>query len=45
MVSTKRAPAVAVYPDSDKLAIWRLGSDGIIVRRSDAVGYWEGEKP
>jgi uncharacterized cupin superfamily protein len=43
MLSTKRKPAVAVYPDSDKLAIWRLGSDGIIVRRSDAVDYWEGE--
>ena len=45
MLSTKRDPAVAVYPDSDKLAIWRLGNDGIIVRRSDAVDYWEGETP
>ena len=45
ILSTKRNPAVAVYPDSDKLAIWRLGNDGIIVRRSDAVDYWEGETP
>jgi uncharacterized cupin superfamily protein len=45
MLSTKRDPAVAVYPDSDKLAIWRLENDGIIVRRSDAVDYWEGERP
>ena len=45
MVSTKRDPAVAVYPDSDKLAVWRLGSDGIIVKRTDATDYWEGEAP
>ena len=45
ILSTKRHPAVAVYPDSDKIAIWRLGSDGIIVRRSDATDYWEGEVP
>ncbi len=45
MLSTKRTPAVALYPDSDKLAIWRLGSDGIIVKRSDAVDYWEAEAP
>ena len=45
ILSTKRNPAVAVYPDSNKLAIWRLGNDGIIVRRSDAVDYWEGETP
>lgn len=45
MLSTKRDPAVAVYPDSDKLAIWRLGTDEITVKRSDAVDYWEGEAP
>jgi uncharacterized cupin superfamily protein len=42
MLSTKRAPAVAVYPDSDKLAIWRI-EDGIVVERSAAVEYWKGE--
>jgi uncharacterized cupin superfamily protein len=45
MLSTKRKPAVAIYPDSGKLAIWRLGDDDIIVRRSDAVDYWDGEAP
>jgi len=46
MLSTKRQPAVAVYPDSDKLAIWRLEgdeADELIVKRSAAVGYWEDE--
>ena len=44
--STKRKPAVAVYPDSDKMAIWRLDgpeADEIIVKRSSNVGYWEDE--
>jgi uncharacterized cupin superfamily protein len=48
MLSTKRKPAVAVYPDSDKLAIWRLENgegDEIIVGRSVGVGYWDGELP
>jgi uncharacterized cupin superfamily protein len=47
MLSTTRRPAVAVYPDSDKLAIWRLPSDGdeIIVERSAGVEYWKGELP
>ena len=46
MLSTKRKPAVAVYPDSDKIAIWRLEegeADEIIVKRSAKAGYWEGE--
>jgi uncharacterized cupin superfamily protein len=42
--STKQSPAVAVYPDSDKLGIWIAGSeDSVIVRRDSAVDYWEGE--
>jgi uncharacterized cupin superfamily protein len=42
--STKQSPAVAVYPDSDKLGIWIAGSeDSLIVRRDSAVDYWEGE--
>jgi hypothetical protein len=46
MLSTKRKPSVAVYPDSDKVAVWGLEggeADEIIVRRSASVGYWEGE--
>jgi uncharacterized cupin superfamily protein len=45
ILSTKHAPAVAVYPDSDKIAVWRTGSaqDDVIVRRALGVDYWEGE--
>ncbi|HEX3268034.1 MAG TPA: cupin domain-containing protein [Gaiellaceae bacterium] len=45
-LSTKRFPAVALYPDSDKLGIWLAGEgkqDSLIVRRDSAVDYWEGE--
>lgn len=48
VLSTKREPAVAVYPDSDKIAVWRLRGgegDGIIVKRSSSTDYWEGEAP
>jgi len=45
MLSTKRSPAVAVYPDSDKIAIWRIDEDGIIVKRAAATDYWEDETP
>jgi uncharacterized cupin superfamily protein len=48
VLSTKRKPAVAVYPDSDKIAIWRIDggdADGIVVKRSAAASYWEGEAP
>jgi uncharacterized cupin superfamily protein len=46
LLSTKGRPAVAVYPDSDKLAIWRLAggeADEIVVSRASAAGYWDGE--
>lgn len=45
-LSTKRTPAVAVYPDSDKLGIWLVGGDrrdSLLVRRDSAVDYWDGE--
>jgi hypothetical protein len=43
ILSTKGFPAVAVYPDSDKLGVWTLDDkDHVMVRRSDAVDYWEG---
>ncbi len=38
--STKNEPAVAVYPDSDKIGVWPPGK---LFRAGDAVGYWEGE--
>jgi len=44
-LSTDRYPAVAVYPDSDKIGVWpdSAGTDTLISRRSDAVDYWDGE--
>ena len=38
--STKNEPAVAVYPDSDKIGIWPPGK---LFRAGDAVDYWDGE--
>jgi uncharacterized cupin superfamily protein len=45
MFSSAREPAVAVYPDSDKIGVWPGNSrDELMVRRADGnVGYWDGE--
>jgi uncharacterized cupin superfamily protein len=44
IVSTANLPAVAVYPDSDKvLTVSEGGQDRIMVRRSSDVDYWDGE--
>jgi uncharacterized cupin superfamily protein len=44
MFSSSREPAVAVYPDSDKIGAW-AGDDEVMVRRRDAaVDYWDGER-
>ena len=44
MYSTVAEPAVAVYPDSDKIGVWPGDSrDKIIVRRESGVDYWDGE--
>lgn len=44
MFSTAAEPAVAVYPDSDKIGVWPgSDQDKIIVRRESAVDYWDGE--
>jgi uncharacterized cupin superfamily protein len=44
MLSTRREPSLAVYPDSDKIGAWS-GSDRdkIMVRRESNVDYWTGE--
>jgi uncharacterized cupin superfamily protein len=45
MLSTKQRPAVAVYPDSDKIGIW-AGDEAdvaLIVPRTAGVDYWHGE--
>jgi uncharacterized cupin superfamily protein len=44
IVSTRNMPAVAVYPDSDKIGVWPgHDRDHILVRRESAVDYWVGE--
>jgi uncharacterized cupin superfamily protein len=45
MFSSAREPAVAVYPDSDKIGVWPGNPDDhVILRRRDgAVGYFDGE--
>jgi uncharacterized cupin superfamily protein len=45
IVSTANLPAVAVYPDSDKIGVWTEGRrDNIMVRREAGVDYWDGER-
>jgi uncharacterized cupin superfamily protein len=45
LVSTRRMPAVAVYPDSDKIGVFTEGRrDDVMVRRQSAVDYWDGER-
>ena len=45
MLSTRVEPAVAVYPDSDKIGVWPDPDrrDHVIVRRESAVDYFDGE--
>jgi uncharacterized cupin superfamily protein len=45
MFSSAREPAVAVYPDSDKIGVWSgRREDSVMLRRADGnVDYWEGE--
>jgi uncharacterized cupin superfamily protein len=45
MWSSSREPAVAVYPDSDKIGVWPPDRhDKVLLRRADgSVDYWDGE--
>jgi hypothetical protein len=44
MFSTVVHPTATVYPDSDKVGIWVDDpAVDMMVRRSSAVGYYEGE--
>jgi uncharacterized cupin superfamily protein len=44
MYSTTSEPAVAVYPDSDKIGVWPGDDrDEVMVRRASGVDYWDGE--
>jgi uncharacterized cupin superfamily protein len=46
MFSSAREPAVAVYPDSDKIGVWPGNDeDRVMLRRSDGhVDYYDGER-
>jgi uncharacterized cupin superfamily protein len=45
MFSSSRAPAVSVYPDSDKIGVWPGNeADDLVFRRSTAVPWSEGEE-
>jgi uncharacterized cupin superfamily protein len=46
MFSSAREPAVAVYPDSDKIGVWPgNAADEVMLRRTDgSVDYWDGER-
>ena len=44
MISTRHQVAAAVYPDSDKIAVWTGNdADHVMVRRSSHVEYFDGE--
>jgi uncharacterized cupin superfamily protein len=44
ILSTKAWPALAVYPDSDKIGVFTEdGSDDVMVRRESDVDYWDRE--
>ena len=42
MISTLNEPAVAVYPDSDKVGVF-AGDYRLLVKRDSGVDYWLGE--
>jgi uncharacterized cupin superfamily protein len=43
MTSTRRTPAIAVYPDSDKIAIFPGDDRDRLMMRRDTLPYYEGE--
>jgi uncharacterized cupin superfamily protein len=45
MFSSSRAPAVSVYPDSDKIGVWAGDEENdLVFKRSTAVPWSEGEE-
>jgi len=46
MFSSAREPAVAVYPDSEKIGVWPGNADDTVMlrRRDGAVDYYDGER-
>jgi uncharacterized cupin superfamily protein len=43
MTSTKQMPAIAVYPDSDKVAVFPGDDRDRLMMRRDTLDYWDGE--
>ena len=43
MSSTKQEPAIAVYPDSDKISIFPGDDRDRLTMRRDTLDYWDGE--
>jgi hypothetical protein len=44
MFSSSRAPAVSVYPDSNKIGVWPGNEvDDLVFRRDTAVSWADGE--
>lgn len=45
MFSSSRVPAVSVYPDSNKIAVWPgNAADELVFRRDTAVSWTDGEE-
>ena len=44
LFSSSRSPAVAVYPDSDKVGVYVDGAEDLIFKRGSAVPWSEGEE-
>lgn len=43
ILSTKNAPGIAEYPDSDKVGVW-VEDTHYMLRRSEHLDYWDGER-
>lgn len=43
LLSTMNLPSVVVYPDSGKIGAYAPDGDDVILRRADAVDYYDGE--
>jgi uncharacterized cupin superfamily protein len=44
LVSTRTSPAVAVYPDSDKIGVIADWGERVFVRREAGVDYYDRER-
>ncbi len=43
IISTKSDVGIVEYPDSDKVGVW-AGDKHYMLRRSDHLDYWDGER-